>query len=190
MKNFKNILSEYQDPKVFRYMKIGFICLIATGILIAFVASPAFRHLIHHHGPKPGISPHLIISEPHKRHTRVTHHHAVTPVAVPITPAHHKHTVTTSPAAPTHQDHPQSSQPTPPIPTPAPEFHPAPVIPSLPSKPEQPKPEPVTPPINPPPITKPITEAVTPITDGVENKGQEVVKQIEAPVPIPSVELP
>lgn len=63
MKNSRNIFKEYNDPKIFREMKIGFACLIVLGILIAFLASPDLRHkigigdaepLTHSHRPAVG----------------------------------------------------------------------------------------------------------------------------------------
>lgn len=66
MKNLRNIFKEYNDPKIYRDLKIGFACLIVLGILITFAVSPSLRHEI-------GIGNNHAISTPKVHHTKVHH---------------------------------------------------------------------------------------------------------------------
>lgn len=71
MKNLLNIFKEYNDPKVYRDLKIGFACLIILGILITFAVSPSLRHEIGIGNNEP-----VPISKEHhnSHHKRVINH--------------------------------------------------------------------------------------------------------------------
>lgn len=45
MRNFRNIFKEYNDPRVFTNLKIGFLCLIVLGVAV-FLAVPDIRHSV------------------------------------------------------------------------------------------------------------------------------------------------
>lgn len=71
MKNLRNIFKSYQDPKIYRDLKIGFACLIVLGVLVAFVVSPPLRHAI-------GIGDNHPVTTP-KEYVNPHHHHAQHP---------------------------------------------------------------------------------------------------------------
>lgn len=146
MNGLRRAFSEYNDPKIFRSMKIGFAALAITGvlILIALSASPTLRHLVgigHNHRVP---TRHAKLHHPkHHRHHRVAirrhrrrhqepqetteHHVASTPTNKPHKASHGVST----PQNPPHVHHPRHHH-----------AHPAPPPPSSPSTPPQPAPTP------------------------------------------------
>lgn len=84
MKNSLNIFKEYNDPRIYRNLKIGFACLVVLGILIALAISPGLREDI-------GISHNHAVGTPKAHHHKT---HSLLGTQKPIVRSHQKITET------------------------------------------------------------------------------------------------
>lgn len=76
MRNLPNKLKEIQDPKVLRYLTIGFAALVITIFLTFFIASPSFRHGVLH--PHIGLFDNTPVTREHKPHPKAQPQHKLT----------------------------------------------------------------------------------------------------------------